>query len=60
MDNEWHKMFDGMFGVFTFSDNDDELPFQKQEFPAFSVSKMYPLGCHLVYHWSTRKNYTLR
>ena len=27
MDNEWHKMFDGMFGVFTFSDNDDELPF---------------------------------
>ncbi len=25
--NEWHKMFDGIFGVFSFSDNDDDLPF---------------------------------
>lgn len=27
MDNDWHKTFDDIFGVFTFSDNDVDLPF---------------------------------
>ena len=26
-DNEWHKMFNGILGVLTFSDNGDDLPF---------------------------------
>lgn len=27
MDNDWHKTFDDIFGVFTFSDNNVDLPF---------------------------------